>query len=114
MKLIYKWEFAAPRVLLSEDGLNNIVSSIPWKLVATVSEDKPYIAFYSTVTNLSKPSDDNFVPFEQLTEDDVISWISSVENIEQIKEYLHGEIDSQINPVEKIIDFPFVNKEINS
>ena len=110
MELKYKWEFAAPRVLLSEDGLTNIVSNIPWVLIATVSDEQPYRAVYSTTTNLPKPTDSNFVPFDQLTEADVISWIESIEDIAHVKEYLQNQIQLQINPVEKQIDFPFINK----
>jgi hypothetical protein len=108
MELTYKWEFAAPRVVLSEDGLSNIVSSVYWKLIATTSEEEPHIAVFSNTTSFPKPSGDNFVPFEQLTELQIISWISAVENIEQVKEQLQSQINSQINPTEKNIDFPFV------
>ena len=110
--ITYKWSFGAPEVLLSADGLTNIVSKIFWKIEAFVEGEK-YLAVYSSSTNVSQPDEQSFTPFEELTEEQVVSWVESIEDITQVKEYLANQIDLQKNPVTAIIDFPFANKEIN-
>lgn len=108
----YKWIFGAPEVLLSADGLTNIVSKIFWKIEAYVDGEK-YLAVYSSSTNVSQPDEQSFTPFNELTEEQVISWIESIEDIAQVKEYLASQIELQANPVTTLVDFPFANKEIN-
>lgn len=108
----YKWIFSAPEVLISLNGLTNIVSKIFWRIDCFVDDEK-YKASYSSSTNVNQPDEQYFTPFEELTEEQVISWIESIEDIDQIKEYLANQIELQRNPVTTWVDFPFANKEIN-
>ena len=109
--ITYKWSFAAPEVLLSADGLTNVVSKIFWKIEASVEGEK-YLAVYSSSTNVPQPDEQSFTPFNELTEEQVISWVESIEVIAQVKEFLASQIELQANPVTALVDFPFANKEI--
>lgn len=107
----YEWIFSTPKVLISEDGLDNIVKSVNWTLVAKLNDEtldkKNYIAIYDTTTNFSNIEPKQFVPFDELTKQQVISWIESVEDIDQVKEWLASQIDEQMNPKTALIDFKF-------
>ncbi len=42
---------------------------------------------------------DDFIPFEELTEAQVLTWVKSQLDVEQIEASLAGQIDKQKNPV---------------
>lgn len=105
----YTWAFGAPEVILSDDGMTNIVSKVFWTLIATIPGTK-FKDTFSNITNVSKPSEDDFTPFKELTEEKVIQWIEAIEPIEQIKEMLAAKIAEQMNPKTGLIDFPFMQK----
>lgn len=64
----------------------------------TASEqDGPYTASKSGTTGLSQG--DSFTPYEDLTQDQVISWVKAIVDVNAIEANLANEIALQKNPV---------------
>ena len=63
--------------------------------------DGTYGAELSNIARFSTESVDPFIPYEDLTEADVIGWIQQTlgqDGIDNIYACIQGQIDSQINP----------------
>ena len=95
-------------VILNQDGLSNVVSNIDWRLIASI-EDEPYTALHWGKQYVSSPDAETFVDYENLTKEQVVSWIESALDVEQLKENLAYQIDLQINPISAILNPPFEN-----
>ena len=66
-----------------------------------VGVDDTYSASLSNIARFSTESVSPFVPYEDLTNDIVISWIQSelgVDGVNNLEACIQGQIDSQINP----------------
>lgn len=108
MEIIYTWEITAMEVVLNQDGLSNVVSNIDWRLIATV-EGQKYRAEQWAKQYVSAPDADTFTNYEELTKEQVVSWLESVLDVPQLKENLEEQINLQANPITAILPPPFAN-----
>ena len=85
----------------TKDNFKDVVFSIFWELIATYIDpdtEKSYISNFTTRSNVDTDNITNFIPFEELTLEQTIEWISSVEDMNSIKKFLCDNINNQINP----------------
>ena len=108
MEIIYTWEITAMEVILNQDGLSNVVSNIDWRFIATV-ENKPYTALHWSKQYVSAPDATTFTNYEELTKEQVVSWLESVLDVSQLKENLEEQINLQANPTHALLNPPFAN-----
>jgi len=108
MEITYTWEITAMEVILNQDGLSNVVSNIDWRLIATVDGEK-YRAEQWAKQYVSAPDANTFTNYEDLTKEEVISWLENVLDVAQLKENLAYQIDLQANPITAILPPPFQN-----
>jgi hypothetical protein len=108
MEITYTWEITAMEVILNQDGLSKVVSNIDWRLIATV-DGKPYRAEKWAKQYVSAPDADTFTNYDELTKEQVVSWLESVLDVPQLKEYLAEQISIQANPVTALLPPPFAN-----
>ena len=101
----YNWKINALDAKVSVDGVQNVVYTVHWSLIAT-SENGEH-----TVSNIGTHSveydADNFVPYEDLTEEIVIGWLESGLDVESIKAGLDSRIEKLITPTEITYTDPF-------
>lgn len=74
------------------------VYTVHW--TASLEEDGESASVYGSV-GLGAPDPDNFVPFDQLTKDEVLNWLFEALGVDQvvgIQESLHNQIQAKINP----------------
>lgn len=90
--------------------LNNVVCKVIYQLHGYSG------SFFNTITTeqevIIDPSNPNFIPFEQLTKDDVISWIETAAGatkISAMKEELESNIILQMRPESIRVSPPFPN-----
>jgi hypothetical protein len=90
----YSWVIDSMEVIPSVDGLTNVVSIINWSYngVSSIGTNGKI----SSTSVVPLPSSENFTPYDELTQDTVISWLESVLNISN----LQSRIDTQINLIE--------------
>ena len=108
MEIIYTWEITAMEVILNQDGLSKVVSNIDWRLIATVDGEK-YRAEKWAKQYVSAPDADTFTNYDELTKEQVVSWLESVLDVPQLKEYLAEQINLQANPTHALLNPPFAN-----
>jgi hypothetical protein len=67
-----EWTVSAMDCKVSEDNLSDVVFNVHWQCSAT--EDGYSASVYSTCS-VPGPNPANFVPYDQLTQDEVLGWI---------------------------------------
>lgn len=89
---MYTWKIAQ----LERNSADNGVTVAHWRCTA---EDGDYSASsYGTVGFEPDPSAEGFVPFDQLTEADVIAWVQAELDVESIEAGLAAQIELQKEP----------------
>ena len=80
------------------DGDSNYVVIANYEVVGV---DGEYTASLSNIARFSTESVSPFIPYEDLTNDIVITWIQDelgVDGVNNLEACIQGQIDSQINP----------------
>lgn len=111
MALTYTWLVTSLKVKNVSEQKQDAIVQTYWKKIGT-DENGNQGTFSGATPFTVDPSDDSgpFVPFEELTEEDVLNWIKSVV-VGSYEEHVNGviqkEIDDKINPtVEKNVPWP--------
>jgi hypothetical protein len=97
------------------EGLPNVINVIHWRYNATkVEGDKTYFADTYGAVNVSQPNPQTFIPYEDVTEEEVINWLEQILPIEAMQSSLEANIALQINPVEVTLPLPWAPVVITS
>jgi hypothetical protein len=112
MDLTYTWEIIG--IGKRNSGpIENAIVQTNWKVTGTNSDNFSGSFIGATPFDLNTVDPNNFIPYEDLTEEIVLSWIQNlVENDRVYKDHINRvimkEIDSKSNPVTQVIDgFPW-------
>jgi hypothetical protein len=92
--MTYSWIISDLVAKIQDGELSNVIETVHWRYQATDGEHTADV--YGSV-GLEAP-DDNFKPFEQLTEADVISWLESKLDVEAMQSGLDAQLDAIANP----------------
>lgn len=95
MATTYKWDFYAFDVAPSENGYTDLIKSISWKMIANNGTHQ--CEMHSKLP-LEYPNPENFIAFENLTEEQVISWAESKVNVADFKSSLDYSLELLTNP----------------
>jgi hypothetical protein len=106
----YKWVISALNCAVESEGLPNVINQIHWRYNATkVEGDKTYFAETYGAVNASQPNPQNFIPYEDVTEEEVIAWLEQILPVEDMQSSLEASIALQINPVEVTLPLPWIS-----
>jgi len=118
--LSYSWRInflAKKNVGITSD----VVHVVGWKLLGHESEDDVPNAGYGefkSKTRLTIPQayDGDFITYENLTEQNVINWITSSEDMESVYNYIDGDLERRKNSLEIVGNgnYPWNNAGIAS
>lgn len=98
MEIVYSYYIQKIECKPEYNGLENVVYRVLWTLTGA-SE-----GFTQTLNRedfVSAPSGEDFTPFDQLTESQVMGWIESVlgeEGMQTCKDYVYQHLYKTINP----------------
>jgi hypothetical protein len=114
--MIYTWQLTSLKKKDSSDiKLKNIIVQTHWKKIGTDEDGNTGTFNGATPFELSSVDPDNFVNYEDLTEEIILSWIQEVV-IRSYDEHVNQQIEKQIeekrNPgVEVTSGFPWQPEE---
>jgi len=91
----YTWRINAVDCYTSKDGLEKVAYNVHWSYFATNGE---HTASMIGVQSVGEPNPDNFVAFEDLTEENVIGWIEAALDVEAMKANLDKQIEDLLAP----------------
>lgn len=103
MTITYTWEITGLKTQNVNTDKQNAVVQTYWKKIGTDENGNKGVFSGGTPFTVD-PNDDSgpFIPFEQLTEEDVINWIKTVvvgEFEKHVNEQIRKQIDLMINPI---------------
>jgi hypothetical protein len=100
----YKWTISAFDCKAIVEDLKDVVCNVHWKYEATKND---IVVSNYGVLSLTNPNKENFIPLNELTENDVVNWLESNLDVNELNESLENQIDSIENPIEIKINQPF-------
>ena len=95
MAATFSWTFPQFDVAPTEDGLDNVVKAIHWRLDAV---DGPYSEGAYGSTAVDAPDSSKFVPYSQITPEWAVAAVCEKVNIDEVKEALEKRIEEKRNP----------------
>ena len=102
----YSWTIQKLSYELGPDseGHSDIVNNIEWLLTASDGEDPPHEALCSSVTNVLWEEGDDWIPYGDLTQSDIVGWVEggfAEGELDSIKSKLDAQIEEEVNPTEE-------------
>lgn len=103
MSITYTWKIVELKVKDHED-LENVVVQTHWEKIGTDENDNTGTFKGATPLSLENVNFENFIPFEQLTESQVLQWIQNIVSSnstyeEHINSCILKEIFLKNNPI---------------
>lgn len=81
---------------LEKNVETGIVTTVHWS--AEIQDDKLYASTYGAVNLSYDESSANFIPFEELTESVVVSWIQQLIDVQNVEQTLLDKIEQLKTP----------------
>lgn len=103
--ITYTWNFPAFDCRVQEEGMDKIVTTVHWIYKGTDENDVTAEIYGAQA--VGEPTPDAFTPYPDLSEEQVIGWMESVLNVEEMQANLAKQIDLIINPVTITLPPPF-------
>ena len=96
----YHWKINQLDAKIEQDGLQNVIYTIHWEFRAIADSEEPITsnAVGSQIVHYNEG--DPFIPYDQLTKDDVVGWLENLLDVESLK----SNLDSQINKIQNPTD----------
>ena len=104
------WTISSVKAKVEQDGLQNVIHTIHWRLG---KQDGEHYADVYGSKSLAAPSEDNFIPSEDVTLEMVKGWLEAsfeTEELESLEANLDAQLNSKINPTEVEISFAEVTE----
>jgi hypothetical protein len=100
----YTWKISQLEAKISEGDLKNVIFNVSWEYVASDNEVKPTYAMAMDVLSVDYNGENPFIPYEDLTKEDVIGWLESAIDMETLQAKLDQEIYDKKNPVNEYLN----------
>ena len=104
--ITYSWNINRMYTKPSLNSLTNVIHIVDWSYIGTDEDNNK--AYMQMPTPLPEPSDENFIPYNSITKEMVISWLESILNIEDLQQGIINKIENIKNPPLVEIPFPWI------
>jgi hypothetical protein len=94
------WTISSVKAKVEQEGLQNVIHTIHWRLG---KQDGEHYADVYGSKSLAAPSEDNFIPSEDVTLEMVKEWLEAsfeAEELEALEANLDAQLDAKINPTD--------------
>ena len=106
----FEWVISQLNCAVESEGLPDVINVIHWRYNATQEHDgKVYFADTYGSSNVAQPNPQNFIPYADVTEAEVIGWLEAILPVDAMQASLEANIALQINPVEVTLPLPWAS-----
>lgn len=105
--ITYKWTISAFDCKAILEDLTDVVYNVHWRYEATKND---IVVSNYGVLILENPNKDNFIALNDLKETDVIGWLESKLDVNELNKSLENEINLIEKPTEVKINNPFIKE----
>jgi hypothetical protein len=107
---LFSWTISQLNCAVESEGLSDVINVIHWRYNATqVDGDKVWFADTYGASSVAQPNPQNFIPYADVTEAEVIGWLEEILPVEAMQASLEANIALQINPVEITLPLPWAS-----
>lgn len=99
--ITYNWTFPQFVIEPSIDGLTNVVTAMTWMCTA-VNDLNGQTALNSGRVVLQPPNPEQFVPFEEITQEMAMGWLAAYISIPGVEQALDVQLNRAQQPVQPI------------
>lgn len=104
--ITYKWIFSAFDCRVNENGMQDVVTTVHWRYIGTTEEGVSSEIYGAQF--LEAPTPDDFIPYPELTEEQVIGWVEPMLDVPLMQTNIAEQIKLIISPVTVTLPPPFV------
>ena len=111
---IFTWTIKSLPARSSIDGQSNVIIEVHWTCTASVPAEivgEVYVparsAVYHSTTPVTYTAGQSFTPYNELTEDQIWSWINPTIDRTAIETSLQANIDTQLQPATVNLALPW-------
>ena len=98
----YNWKINALDAKIQDGDNSDVIYTVHWTYNSYKTNTGEHTA--SSIGTLGVTYDpDNFIPYADLTKDDVVVWLEAGLDVEAMKSSLDNQIELQINPVDETL-----------
>lgn len=102
------WKILKLEYIENQSGLSGIIVNVQYECIGEkIINGVTYTSTSSGLVALRDPDLNNFTPLNEVTKEQVVSWVQGVVDMFALDVHLNNSIDSQIKPVLTEIDLPF-------
>jgi hypothetical protein len=106
---LFSWTISELNCAVESEGLPDVINVIHWRYNATQEHDgKVYFADTYGSSNVAQPNPQNFIPYADVTEAEVIGWLNEILPVEDMQAGLEANIALQITPKEVTLPLPWL------
>jgi len=102
----YNWIVNAMEVKLSEGEMKDVVTMVHWTRTAI---DGEFSADTYGACSVGNPTPEAFVSYEDLTKEEVESWLEASLDVAEIDANLLSQVELKKNPIDATLPPPFEN-----
>jgi hypothetical protein len=100
----YEWITDPCDCLVSQGTMEKVVKTVHWRLIGT--DENNVLSDIYGAENFPDPSEESFIPFEELTKEIIVEWLSSVLDVPTLKKQIEDAIYLINNPVMVQLSLP--------
>jgi hypothetical protein len=109
----YTWNINTLEAKIHENGLDNVVFNIHYRYLGVDNDNDKYAISQMGILNVQFKEGDPFTPFEDLTESQILEWLESGLNTQEMQDSISKEIELLKNPVNESLQPPWINSKVN-
>lgn len=98
----YHWKIVQLDAKIKENDLDNVIYTVHYRFYAEDDSDPKIVKDIIGCIGVEYDPE-NFIPYEDLTKEDVVKWLESDLNVEGMKQNLDQEINLIKNPVDEYL-----------
>lgn len=103
--ITYKWIFSAFDCKVNENEMQNIVTTVHWRYQG-IDENNVSAELYGA-QGLPEPTPEAFIPYPELSEQQVIEWMEQTMDIQEMQLNIANQIDAIENPTNTTLPAPW-------
>jgi hypothetical protein len=85
---------------ISENGLSNVVESIRWTLTRVITfNGLEYTREMGGSTTMPSPTPETFTNYDDLTHEQVVTWIEANTDVDMINSYIDGMLEETVSHI---------------
>jgi hypothetical protein len=96
----YRWNINQLLCAKSLDGLTDVVREVSWSRILTNGQ---YTVLSSGRSSVSEPQPSSFTPYDQLTEQQVTSWLETIVDVAAIDAMLNEQLIALMQPPQEVV-----------